>query len=944
MATQTEKINVIVDDKGTAKIVRKEVAGIGRAADVSKSSVGLLGKALASVGATVALGAAVNTLRNFSQEMSTVKAITGATQGEFEQLRAVAKDLGATTRFSATQAAEGMSFLARAGFTTQQVMASVDDTLLLAQAGALELGSAADIASNVLTGFAISADDAGRVVDVLAMAANSSNTNVLQLGDALKYVAPIAAGLGVSLEETTAAVGALSDAGLQASLAGTGLKRVFAELESPAAKTKKILASMGVSADQVKISQVGLTSALETLKKAGIDTGQALEVFGDRGGPAFKVLVENIPKLEKLNQKFLESGGYAKEVARVMDDNLNGALLAVRSALEAVVLAFGDLGAESYLTEFARGFAASLRWVADNAKGAAEAVGFLIVAMNASKVIAFTKAVGGAGAAVKRLTAAIAANPLGLLLTAITAVVAGLLLFQDEITITSDGITTLGDLLTATWEAAAEAVWVLGQAFKEVFGLINLEGLKAFEGIEISIESVLGGTAWVVDKMLGFWTGLWRAIVALWETFPEALVNIFKQAMNATIAVIEDNINDTIDLINLFKRAVGLDEIARIQIDRFGDITKAGMADVGQAMGDAFVSGFDLSYAQDAVISLLDRSTQLANERKKLEEAQSKGGAGAPTGKGGAAADITANAPLVPESEDFQKYLESLAQEKELLMLTGAEREIQTEILALEKDLKRELTAAEEELVSVKLEELLQLERQSKLLEEIQGPQAEYNLNVEALNALLKDGSISLEEYNDKIKEMDLKEKADEMKEFKDIASDAFGTASDALSEFVETGKVNFEGLVVSILEGLKEIAFQMAEQAFMESLSGATGGGGGGGMFGGAGGGAMGAGGAVGSLLGSWIRGYADGGRPPTNKPIVVGERGPEVFVPDTSGVIVPNNEITVEGHRVENNMYNMINPGEIVTQSLKTPAGKKAFINEIKENPTEIKQILGR
>lgn len=361
----TERIIVVVEDRGTRR-VQKNIRDVGETAKRSSSNVALLAKSLGALAAVAGLRRAIGTLASFEQQLSTVKGITQATESQFAALRDTASDLGATTRFSATQAAEGLVFLARAGFSVDEQLASIGDTLLLAQAGALDLGSAADIASNVLRGFRLEADQAGRAVDVLAKAANSSNTNVLQLGDGLKLVSPIASGVGVSMEETVAAVGALSDAGLQATLAGTGLRRVISELESPTTKTKRILESMGVTTDQVRISQVGLTSALKTLADAGIDTGQALEVFGDRGGPAFEVLSSSIPRLEEFSEQLRNAEGSARALADEMDANLNGALLSVKSAFEAVVLAVGDAGATDALEGSMRGLATALRGVANN--------------------------------------------------------------------------------------------------------------------------------------------------------------------------------------------------------------------------------------------------------------------------------------------------------------------------------------------------------------------------------------------------------------------------------------------------------------------------------------------------------------------------------------------------------------------------------------------------
>ena len=143
-------------------------------------------------------------------------------------------------------------------------------------------------------------------------------------------LAPVAAGLGVSVEEAAAAVAALSDAGIQGSSAGTGLRRVLSSLESPTSQAVGILGELGLTSEQVRVSQVGLTGALRALAQAGIDTGTALELFGDRGGPAFEVLSSSIPRVVELNAALGDAGGTAARIATVMDQNLNGALLAVR--------------------------------------------------------------------------------------------------------------------------------------------------------------------------------------------------------------------------------------------------------------------------------------------------------------------------------------------------------------------------------------------------------------------------------------------------------------------------------------------------------------------------------------------------------------------------------------------------------------------------------------
>ncbi|RUQ78145.1 phage tail tape measure protein, partial [Brucella abortus] len=503
------RIRVIVDPSGAAQGTRAVEGHLNRVGSAATRVQSLIARAFAFTGITVGLTGAIRLLANFEQQMSTVRAITGATEAQFRALRTEAQRLGAMTRFSASEAADGMQFLARAGFDVNQVLASIEDTLLLAQAGALDLGTAADIASNILTGFRLQAEEAGRVVDVLALAANSANTNVQQLGDAMKFVAPVASGLGVSLEEAAAAVSALSDAGLQGSMAGTGLRRVLSELESPTAKTQRILRQMGLTANDVRISQVGLTNALLALRDAGVDTGLALEIFGDRGGPAFEVLSNSIPRVQELTEELNNAGGTAERIARIMDDNLNGALLAVRSAAEGLILAFGDAGATGVFTTFFALVAEGLRFLTANIDTLIRAVEVFAVVMATRFVVATLSAQGAIGGLIRQvialefalgatttraalfsagmkaaqravigLTAAMAANPIGAIAVAISAVIALLYIFGDQIKVTEDGVVSLQDVFVAAFQLIMEAVGpvlsFLDEGFRQAFAAIGV--------------------------------------------------------------------------------------------------------------------------------------------------------------------------------------------------------------------------------------------------------------------------------------------------------------------------------------------------------------------------------------------------------------------------------------------------------------------------------------
>lgn len=345
------------------RVVERRLGRLENRANRLRRTLGLTFAALA--GGAIIFGA-IRNMGRFAESMGVVRGVTKATADEFEALEMRAQRLGITTRFTATEAADAMVLLARAGLSVAETMTAVGDTLLLAQAGGLEMAEAADITASTLRGFGLEAAEVARITDVLTETANSSNTNVSQLGQSLKFVAPIAKGLGQQIEITNAALGTLADAGLKGTLAGTGLRRVLAELASPGRELADILEEAGLIVEDVDPKVVGLTNALEALKLAGFDTGDALEVFGQRGGPAFSVLVDNIPKIRALEKALKESGGEAARVANIMDETLAGSLFKAKSAIEGFNLALGKAGVVDILQAALLGITETFRFLARN--------------------------------------------------------------------------------------------------------------------------------------------------------------------------------------------------------------------------------------------------------------------------------------------------------------------------------------------------------------------------------------------------------------------------------------------------------------------------------------------------------------------------------------------------------------------------------------------------
>lgn len=303
-------------------------AGVGAA-----TGIAALGAAATTAG--VALSAkATKAAAGFESAIISAGAKSDATAAQLAQMGESALDAAAGTEFSAHQAADAMGFLAAAGFDVAEQMAAVPSVLALASAGELELAESADIASNVLSGFALKVEELGRVNDVLVKAANSSNTSVRQLGEALSFAAPVAAGAGVSIEETVAVIGKLSDAGIQAGRAGTSFTQIMIQLRKAAKK-------LGVTLTGADIASLGFVGSLKKLEAAGLNAQNAGEFFTARAQVGLQaLLVQGIPAIEGLDQALSSAGGTAREVADKKLDTLSGAFgqLSARTKDASVVI------------------------------------------------------------------------------------------------------------------------------------------------------------------------------------------------------------------------------------------------------------------------------------------------------------------------------------------------------------------------------------------------------------------------------------------------------------------------------------------------------------------------------------------------------------------------------------------------------------------------------
>ncbi|NLM86728.1 MAG: phage tail tape measure protein, partial [Clostridiales bacterium] len=224
--------------------------------------------ALSVAGIGMGAGDLVTTFKDFSTGMSAVKALTSASDVEFQKLTPTAKDLRATTVFSASETSMGMQYLAMSGWDTNQILAAMPGLLDLAAAGATDLAVASDIVANVMNAMGMAAEQAGHAADIFAKTATSSNTTIEYLGETLKYAAPIAHSFGSSLEEVSAVAGMMANAGIKGSMAGTAIRSSLLSMATPTAEAAKLMNSLGLSFSNADGSMKGMSEIVRNLQTA----------------------------------------------------------------------------------------------------------------------------------------------------------------------------------------------------------------------------------------------------------------------------------------------------------------------------------------------------------------------------------------------------------------------------------------------------------------------------------------------------------------------------------------------------------------------------------------------------------------------------------------------------------------------------------------------------
>ncbi|EJT8763284.1 phage tail tape measure protein [Escherichia coli] len=530
----------------------------------------------------------------FGKEMSRVQALTRIDKNspQFKALREQALKLGSETQFTASDAASGQSFLAMAGFTPQAIQAALPGVLNMALAGGVELGETADIGSNILTQFNLTADQMDRVGDTLTAAFTRTNTDLRALGETMKYTGPVAAKLGISLEEAAAMAGMLANNGLRGSDAGTAMRASLSRLASPPKAAADALKELGVSVADARGKMRPMEDVLLDLYKATQKYGQVDQVsfFKDIAGEEAFVGLQTLVaaagsgELQKLTRELQGARGEADRVAKVMADNLDGDLKNLDSAWEGLRIRISDL-VDGPLRSVTQWLTRVLEKITSLAQAHPVLTRQLLIAGGA--LLAMTATVGSLSLAIGVLAGPLAKLRLGFSLLT--------------------GSMNAVRLLPALWGMVTGSVSLLGGAIEALFSPVGL------------IVAALAGAAVLIWKywdpirafFAGVFSGIMERLTPLRETF-ERFGPVF-DAIGSGIS----------QVFNWFKSLLSPMESSKETLDK---CTSAGEI-FGNVLGGALQ--LVLTPAKmllDTLAWILEKLGVLPDEaeraRKKIEDAQ----------------------------------------------------------------------------------------------------------------------------------------------------------------------------------------------------------------------------------------------------------------------------------------------------------------------------------
>lgn len=540
----------IIKTENQLKTAQKELKRFGTVGAQQAAAVGAkmrtCGQNIASVGRSASMyvtapltlvgAAAGRVTADFDSAMSKVQAISGATGKEFDKLRDKAREMGAKTKFSATESADALSYMAMAGWKTGDMLDGLEGIMNLAAASGEDLATTSDIVTDALTAFGLQAKDSGHFADVLAAASSNANTNVGMMGETFKYAAPIAGALGYSVEDTAQAIGLMANAGIKSSQAGTSLRSIMTKLSHDFTISGEAIGDVTIATTNADGSMRELNDILADSRKAfnGLTESEkasaAESLVGKNAMSGFLALMNASPKdISKLENAITNADGTAAQMADTMQNNFGGQLTILKSQLSEAGIAIGDtlvpfmekltsiiqtlVDKFNALSPTTKKIIVAIGIIAAAIGPIVTAVGLLVTAIGGA--LTFAPAIAAAAGAVGGAIAGVALPIMGVIAAIAAAIAIGVLLYKNWDTIKKKAKqiwtaikTAIQRVLVAMVTAIKVKIMAMKTTVTTIFTAIKNTASRIWNNIKSAItkpiESAKNTVKSIIKKIKGF--------------------------------------------------------------------------------------------------------------------------------------------------------------------------------------------------------------------------------------------------------------------------------------------------------------------------------------------------------------------------------------------------------------------------------------------------------